>query len=90
MPERIVTSGPYAWSRNPMYAGHVVFFTGLAISSGSPLAIGALLGHLPWFDRRARRDEARLHARFGAAYDDYAARVPRWVRIPEPIRSLSG
>jgi len=90
MPERIVMTGPYAWSRNPMYAGHVVFFAGLTVASGSPLALAALLGHLPWFDRRARRDEQRLHARFGAVYDDYVARVPRWVRIPQPVRSLLG
>lgn len=82
LPERLVEDGPYAWCRNPMYAGHVLFLTGLAVATRSPVAAAALLGHLPWFGRRVRRDEARLRAHFGPAYDAYCARVPRWLPLP--------
>jgi protein-S-isoprenylcysteine O-methyltransferase Ste14 len=84
MPERLVTTGPYAWSRNPMYAGHLAFLAGLAVATGSPVALAALAWHVPWFARRVRRDEDRLRERFGAAYDEYASRVPRWL----PVASL--
>ena len=87
MPERLVADGPYGWTRNPMYAGHLLFLTGLALSSRSPLAAGLLGWHVKWFADRVRKDEARLHEQFGAAYDDYCARTPRWVpRPPVPAR----
>jgi protein-S-isoprenylcysteine O-methyltransferase Ste14 len=87
MPERLVEDGPYRWTRNPMYGGHVLFLSGLALSSRSPLAAGLLGWHLRWFADRVRTDEERLHERFGAAYDDYCARTPRWVpRPPVPTR----
>jgi protein-S-isoprenylcysteine O-methyltransferase Ste14 len=82
MPERLVQEGPYRCTRNPMYGGHLLFLTGLAIASRSPLAAGLLGWHLRWFADRVRKDEKRLQERFGPAYDDYCARTPRW--IPRP------
>ena len=37
-PARLLTTGPYALSRNPMYLGHIIFMIGLALSTGSRLA----------------------------------------------------
>jgi protein-S-isoprenylcysteine O-methyltransferase Ste14 len=79
MPERLVVAGPYAWTRNPMYTGHIVFLAGLTVTTRSPVAAAALAGHLPWFRRRVQRDEDRLRLRFGAEYDAYLADVPRWL-----------
>ena len=79
MPERLVTDGVYAWTRNPMYLGHLTFMTGAALVTRSPLAIGALALAGPWFGRRVAADEARLRAAFGAEYEEYLARVPRWL-----------
>jgi hypothetical protein len=78
-PESLVTSGPYRFTRNPMYLGHLIFFAGLVVTFRSLLAAVLLLGHAVWFDRRVRADEARLAARFGAEYTDYTGRVPRWL-----------
>jgi protein-S-isoprenylcysteine O-methyltransferase Ste14 len=78
-PERLVTSGPYRFTRNPMYLGHLIFFAGLAVMFRSYFAVALLLGHVIWFDRRVRADEARLAARFGAEYTDYMGRVRRWL-----------
>lgn len=86
MPERLVEDGPYRWTRNPMYAGHLLFLTGLALSSRSPLAAGVLGWHLKWFTDRVRADEQRLRERFGTAYDDYCARTPRWIPRPPAAR----
>lgn len=87
MPDRLVTGGPYAVTRNPMYLGHLLFLAGLALLTRSPLAAGTAVALVPWFDRRARRDEARLRARFGAEFDAYCRRVPRWLPDrPGPLR----
>src|SRR5579864_7101622 len=37
-PDRLLTDGPYALSRNPMYLGHLIFMLGLALSTSSKLA----------------------------------------------------
>jgi protein-S-isoprenylcysteine O-methyltransferase Ste14 len=78
-PERLVTTGPYAWCRNPMYLGHIVFLIGLALTFQSPAAGVLAAGTIGWFHARVRRDERRLRERFGAPYDAYCARVSRWV-----------
>lgn len=82
-PEHIVATGPYAFTRNPMYLGHLVFLAGLALTTRSPLAAAALAINVPWFDRHAQRDEERLTELFGEEYTAYRDRVPRWLpRLP--------
>jgi protein-S-isoprenylcysteine O-methyltransferase Ste14 len=78
-PERLVTTGPYRFVRNPMYLGHLVFFLGLALLLASWPAWLVFAVHLLWFDRRARRDEAHLQELFDGTYDAYRARVKRWL-----------
>lgn len=77
-PERLVTSGPYRFTRNPMYLGHLIFFLGLAIMLSWPAWL-VFAVHCVWFDRRARGDEAHLAQLFGPPYLAYAGRVKRWV-----------
>ena len=77
-PLRLVSTGPYAWTRNPMYLGHLIFFAGLALMF-SGVAWVVLVAHALWFDGRVRHDEAGLLALFGAPYRDYMHRVKRWV-----------
>ena len=78
-PERLVTGGPYAWCRNPMYLGHLIFLLGLTLTFRSELALAFLLFSAVWFHIRILRDERRLHELFGGDYDAYAARVKRWL-----------
>jgi hypothetical protein len=78
-PQRLVTSGPYAWSRNPMYLGHIIFLIGVTLTFQSLFAAALTAATIIWFHRRVRRDEARLRERFGQPYVDYCARVRRWV-----------
>ena len=78
-PERLVTSGPFALCRNPMYLGHIIFLAGLALSLQSWLAAALAAGTAVWFQFRVRRDERRLAERFGEPYRQYCARVKRWV-----------
>ena len=78
-PERLVTGGPFALCRNPMYLGHIIFLAGLALSLQSWLAAALAAGTAAWFQLRVRRDERRLEQRFGAPYREYVGRVKRWV-----------
>lgn len=81
-PNRLVITGPYALSRNPMYLGHLIFTAGLALSFGSPLAWLLLAERWRRFSRQVDEDEERLEGLFGAAYTRYKATVPRWLPTP--------
>lgn len=79
-PGTLVVSGPFRWSRNPMYLGFQIAITGVAVMLASPWA---LLGPAAFFVACHRVyipfEEARLRARFGADYERYRGRVRRWI-----------
>jgi len=76
----LVVSGPYRFSRNPMYLGLIVVALGMAIFVGCwpmlavPVAVflTANYVHIPY-------EEAKMRRQFGDAYDAYAGRVRRWL-----------
>jgi protein-S-isoprenylcysteine O-methyltransferase Ste14 len=78
-PQRIVAQGPYRYTRNPMYLGHLIFMLGLALTFWSWFGLALLVLRAAWFQHRVKGDEARLAATFGADYEAYRARVKRWV-----------
>lgn len=78
-PDRILASGPYSYTRNPMYLGHIIFMLGLALTFWSAFALFILAARVIWFQRRVLQDEARLEQLFGAEYVAYRARVKRWI-----------
>lgn len=76
----LLTTGPYAFSRNPLYLGGNVFiFFGAALVLGSPAALVITALHLPLIDLMIRREERQLQAQFGEAWLRYAQRVRRWI-----------
>jgi protein-S-isoprenylcysteine O-methyltransferase Ste14 len=79
MPDRILESGPYRFTRNPMYLGHLIFMLGLAVTFWSWFALILFAVNAIWFHRRVLDDEARLLKLFGTQYADYQARVKRWI-----------
>ena len=81
-PDRLLTTGPYALSRNPMYLGHLLFLSGLALATGSPVAAAGLLWQWRRLGGRVAIDEERLERIFGDEYREYVGRVPRWVPVP--------
>jgi protein-S-isoprenylcysteine O-methyltransferase Ste14 len=78
-PGTIVDTGPYRYTRNPMYLGHLIFMAGLAITFQSWFALALLIARAVWFHGRVLKDERRLAERFGAPYLDYCRRVRRWI-----------
>jgi protein-S-isoprenylcysteine O-methyltransferase Ste14 len=79
----LVTEGPFARVRHPIYAGlmALLFATALARSYWPALAAAAVLGAVGT-TLRIRVEEALLRATFGEAYNAYARKVPaiipRW------------
>ncbi|MFQ5849921.1 MAG: methyltransferase family protein [Candidatus Binatia bacterium] len=78
-PERLVTSGLYAYTRNPMYLGHILFLLGLTLTLKSLLGGLITLASIIWFHFRVLRDERQLAERLGQPYLDYMTRVKRWI-----------
>jgi len=77
---RVVSTGPYAYVRHPMYAGGLLMFVGMPLQLGSWLGLAgvALLG--PLLAVRIFMEERTLAAEL-EGYRDYAERV-RWRLIP--------
>ena len=82
-PERasaLVTTGIYRISRNPMYLGMAVVLTGIAVWTGSLLAL-ALVPLFVWVLTawQIRPEEAAMRQLFRETFDAYATAVPRWL-----------
>jgi protein-S-isoprenylcysteine O-methyltransferase Ste14 len=82
---RLATGGPYAHTRNPLYAGNLITALGftLAFTGGNSGAVRALLfatgigAMLSVYAAIVPHEEAFLDRTFGDDYADYRARVPR-------------
>ncbi|NLS20720.1 isoprenylcysteine carboxylmethyltransferase family protein [Rhizobium sp. P40RR-XXII] len=76
---QIATTGPYRWSRNPMYLAMALIYAGLAISLDGPIALAMLPLVLITIQTQViAREERYLEAKFGEEYRSYKARVRRW------------
>ena len=74
---RLATSGPYAWTRNPLYFGSSFLALGFAVMSWNPIAAALLL--LPSgiiYPRVIRQEEKHLEGLFGDEFRNYRNRVP--------------
>jgi protein-S-isoprenylcysteine O-methyltransferase Ste14 len=78
-PDRLVGSGPYAMTRNPMYAGWALLHLGLAVAAGSGLILATLPAAVAATHLTVLREERRLADRFGAEFAAYRAAVPRYL-----------
>ena len=77
---RLVESGPFAWSRNPLYVGNLMLWSGAGLLAGRPIVAAVVVGVLAVHYRLVVAwEEQNLRARLGAPYEAYAARVSRWV-----------
>lgn len=81
--ERLATSGPYAYTRNPLYIGSMLLAAGFSAATHSAAAVALLvLYFVLFYGAVIRREEQELRAQYGAAFDEYAARVPLlWPRL---------
>jgi protein-S-isoprenylcysteine O-methyltransferase Ste14 len=78
-PVALVTTGPYAVSRNPMYVGWSLIHLGVGLAARSPWVLLSWLYPFRLVHREVLEEERILSREFGDAFDEYAARVPRYV-----------
>jgi protein-S-isoprenylcysteine O-methyltransferase Ste14 len=76
----LVVSGPYKFTRNPMYLGMAGILLGAAIYMGSITPFVVIPGFMALISERfIQPEEEKLQATFGREYLDYKARVRRWL-----------
>lgn len=81
--QKLTTSGPYAWVRNPLYVGTLVAAGGCLIAASQPvLAWVTLVAFLLIYTPVVEQEEQHLRKLF-PEYEEYARRVPQFVpRLP--------
>lgn len=79
-PKVLVVKGPYRFSRNPMYVGVFAAIEGQALHYGSrPIAVyGGIMVTIAYVFV-ILYEEPHLRKVFGAQYEEYCRRVPRWL-----------
>ena len=76
----LITDGPFARSRNPIYVANTLLVAGVGLIFGIGwLVMAAVAGAVLTQKLAIEREERHLAARFGEAWQDYAARTPRWL-----------
>lgn len=76
----LITRGPFRVSRNPIYLGNTITLAAMGFAFANLWYTLAAIVMAVLLDRLAiRREEAHLAARFGRAWQDYAAKTPRWL-----------
>lgn len=78
-PSALVTTGPYAFTRNPMYLSWTVLYLGLTVLVNSMWLLLELPFVLLATDRVVRREERTLEATFGEAFQTYRETVSRYL-----------
>jgi protein-S-isoprenylcysteine O-methyltransferase Ste14 len=78
--KHLIMSGPYRFSRNPLYLGGNVFvFFGACFVLGTRSGLLITTAHLPLVDLFIRREEWQLEQMFGDEWKQYRKRVRRWI-----------
>jgi len=82
----LITSGPYRYTRNPLYLGRLLIFTGIAIMATLPaygnwivLVCGYVIFFVYYLPRKERVEPARLQGTHGERFSTYYAAVPALV-----------
>lgn len=82
-PPYLLTTGPYRWSRNPMYVAGVTIWLGWTLFYGS---VAVFLAMVAFWSAIAflgvPNEERKLDAAFGERYRHYKHTVPRWLGRP--------
>jgi protein-S-isoprenylcysteine O-methyltransferase Ste14 len=80
---QLAVSGPYAFTRNPLYLGSVLLAAGFSVASHSWISASLLAAYLTiFYPTVVRREQDELQVQYGSAFVEYASRVPAfWPRL---------
>jgi len=95
--KELITSGPYRFTRNPLYLGRLLIFTGVGIMTTLPyranwivLVVGYVVFLGYYMPRKERVEPARLREAHGEAYDRYFKAVPALFPTLRPYAGAAG
>ena len=89
-PRRLVVTGPFRYSRNPIYIGAITAMGGAALCFGSRGLLVYDSAIAVAFHLLVRAyEEPALRRTFGTAYGEYCSRVPRWLPFTGPHASAA-
>ena len=83
-PDDLVRSGPYRYSRHPMYVGWAFVYAGTVLGARSTWGVLLAPALAALVDLEARAEERQLLTLFPDAYADYRSRVPRFLGVRRP------
>jgi protein-S-isoprenylcysteine O-methyltransferase Ste14 len=83
----LAQTGPFAISRNPVFLGQAILFVGLFLAFPDIVMLIIAAAVVVAAAVQVRLEERVLGASFGREYEDYAARVPRWIGRPRSAPS---
>ena len=85
--EVLTVTGPYAYTRNPLYFGSAILTAATAIGAHSWLSAVIVFGYFALvYSFVMRREEAELRRPHGAAFDEYARAVPLFFPRIRPVK----
>ncbi|TAK05883.1 MAG: isoprenylcysteine carboxylmethyltransferase family protein [Candidatus Manganitrophaceae bacterium] len=77
--QELATTGPYAFTRNPLYLGNGVMGFGFVVMGRSGVLLGLFLFAFAFIYRSTiRQEEERLLEKFGERFSEYVRTVPRF------------
>lgn len=74
--DRLATTGPYAYTRNPLYFGSFLIASGFALAAHWALIALVALFFALIYVPTMQRERANIAQRFPGAYEEYCANVP--------------
>jgi protein-S-isoprenylcysteine O-methyltransferase Ste14 len=86
----LVRSGPFRWSRNPIYGLQIVMLAGVALLLPTAISLAALLLHFTCTLIKIADEEKYLARVHGPAYLEYSATTARLFPRPQPRRPGGG
>lgn len=78
-PDKLITSGMFAISRNPIYVCFLIFFAGLFLIHRNIVIAAAIIVFALAIHRQILREEKFLESHYGPEYDEYRKRVRRYL-----------
>ncbi|HJU76183.1 MAG TPA: isoprenylcysteine carboxylmethyltransferase family protein [Gemmatimonadaceae bacterium] len=85
--DRLATSGPYSFTRNPLYVGSFLIAVGFALVAHWLLLAGVVAFFVLIYAPTIARERANIENRFPVAYEQYAANVPAFLPRLTPWRN---
>jgi protein-S-isoprenylcysteine O-methyltransferase Ste14 len=87
--KQLAISGPYAFTRNPLYLGSVILAAGFSVASHSWKSTLLLAAYLAiFYPVVIRKEQGELKALYGGAFEEYALKVPAFLpRLSPAVNS---